>query len=216
MKFASVDDAVRAYARARERGGIASRSVVAHGREYESRCETPRCRRARTAARDAARAAGNPLPTGWVERYSKDAGAMVQRCAYCGRPRRWVDSYVMGGHVGAGRVGRPPSAMVRAGDLAPIGALLQEMAEPLELGPGRSAVFVRYVVSGHSADAVAIDASRLAVAGRLWSGDDVRRAVRQARSWMERRLRGTGLLQPRVRRFRSMGGETCRTSGFSR
>lgn len=214
MRFAHPDDAVRAYSRAVERGGIASRSVVAHGREYETRCEKPRCRKARTAARAMAREAGELVPPAWVERYSKDAGAMVQRCAYCGRPRRWVDSYVMGGHVSAGRVGRPPAAMLRRGDLSPIGRMLERMGDESELGEGRRSVYQVYAASGLSPDLVAMQATEKGVGGRRWSGDDVRRAVRQARSWMERRLRAAGLMEPKTYRFK--GGGACRTSGFSR
>lgn len=214
MRFAHPDDAVRAYARAVERGGIASRSVVAHGREYETRCEKPRCRRSRLAARALARERGEAQPLGWVDRWSKDAGAMVQRCAYCGRPRRWVDSYVMGGHVSTGRVGRPPAAMLRRGDLSPIGRMLELMGTEAELGQGRKRVYEVYAASGMSPDLVAMQASERAVGGRRWSGDDVRRAVRQARSWMERRLRAAGLMEPIGYRPRGVG--SCRKSEFSR
>lgn len=136
---------------------------------------------------------------------------MVQRCAYCGELRSWVDSYVMGGHVGAGKVGKPPASMVRVGDLAPIGRLLDAMASERELGFGRARVFVHYVTTGRSADSVALEVSDAGVGGRHWSSDDVRRAVRQCRAWMERRLQAAGLLLPRQFKPRSKGA-MCRTS----
>jgi hypothetical protein len=135
---------------------------------------------------------------------------MVQRCGYCARPRRWVDSYVFGGHIGGGRVGKPPASMTRAADLAPIGRLIELMEAPSELGPERAGIYAFYCASGLSIDAVSMEASNAELGGRRWYPNDVRRAVRQGRAWMERKLRAAGLLLARPYRSR-LGGARCQT-----
>jgi hypothetical protein len=213
--FTDPDDAVRAYARAIEKSGMPSRSVVAHGREYEERCKRPRCRakRARRAAaytralkraEKRAEDCDEPSPVDWVEVYNAEAHALVQRCAYCLRPREWVDSYVMGGQVGGGKKGRPPSTMTRAADMARISELVENMSDATELGPGVAGVYVRYAATGLSMDSIAVEASEQRIGGRTWSPADVRRCVRQGRSWLRGRLERKGLYRAKRPRFRGV------------
>jgi hypothetical protein len=109
---------------------------------------------------------------------------------------------VFGGHIGGGRVGKPPASMTRAADLAPIGRLIELMEAPSELGPERAGIYAFYCASGLSIDAVSMEASNAELGGRRWYPNDVRRAVRQGRAWMERKLRAAGLLLARPYRSR--------------
>lgn len=216
MKFRDADAAVAACARDHLNRGPGSPSIVGHGRAYASRCEKARCRRARDAERAAAKLdASKQVRPAWVSVFSREAAATIQRCGYCGSARPWRDSLVFGAHVGAGRVGQPPSAMIRAADLALVDRMLEQMCSPKELGPDRSRAYVYYVATGRSYDAVALEISRREIfGGRNWSRDDVSRAVRQGRSWMERRLQAARLLMPRQYQTRS-GGDRCKTSRLS-
>lgn len=216
MKFRDADQAVAACARDHLNRGPGSPSIVGHGRAYATRCEKARCRRARDAERAAAKLdPSRSVRPAWVSVFSREAAAVIQRCGYCASPRPWRDSLVFGAHVGAGQVGKPPAAMVRAADLALVDRMLEEMCAPNELGPERARVYVFVCATGRSFDAVALEISHLDVFGRRhWSGDDVARAVRQGRSWMERRLRAARLLMPRQYQPRN-GGDRCRTSRLS-
>lgn len=193
MKYDHPDDAVRAYARALDRSAMPSRSVVTHGREYERACLAPRCKKSRARARARARQARAEIPPDWFEDYSRDLGAIVQRCVYCQRLRTWVDAYILGGQGSGGKKGRPPSSMIRTGDIAPVSALIEQMSEENELGRTKATLYVRFVATGLSFDALAMEASEDPELGGAWSHTEVRRAVAQGRRWLERRLRDRGL-----------------------
>lgn len=216
MKFKDADQAVAACARDHLNRGPGSPSIVGTGRAYAARCEKARCRRARDTEKAAAKVdPSRTVRPAWVSVFSREAAAVIQRCGYCSTPRPWRDSLVFGAHVGAGQVGKPPSGMIRAADLAVVDRMLEQMCSPAELGTERARVYVYTVATGRSFDAVAIEVSALEVFGRRhWSGDDVARAVRQGRSWMERRLRAARLLMPRQYQTRS-GGDRCKTNRLS-
>lgn len=186
MSFSHPDQAVRDWHRADEASRAATRSIAAHGRDYDFFC--PRCRRHKT-----------------VSRYSSDERAMVLRCARCGLPRPWKDSYVLGGHAHSGRGGLPPRAMLIAGDMALVKKILEELELTPYLPPGCGRIYMAYVVSGRSEAWVAIDSSQKQVEGRSWSIADVRRAIRVSRSWLVKRLKHKGLFRPARVQTRGVG-----------
>lgn len=219
MLFDHPDAAVRAYSRLIERASSPSRSVVSHGREYEQRCTASPCKRARARLTGEAKTANrrrrivlaameaeglmaeayellNQPPQGvadWVEFYSTQSESIEQRCAFCMKERTWVDSYILGGG-GGGRRGMPPGGMVRAGDLAPVSAEIEALADEPGLGPTAAEVYVRCVTFGRSYDLTASDCTELAVGGRRWTADQVAQIVRRARARLRRRLEARGLM----------------------
>lgn len=201
MIFSSPDEAIRAYARGIDRSKTVARSVVAHGREYDPRCANKACRKARARRRARTKAAGEKPPEDWVDVYSSKDATIVMKCAYCLQPRRWKDAYILGGG-GGGKKGRAPSGMIRAGDLAPLSQVIEDMADAPAVGLDRALVYVRYAVWGKSLDMTAHEATQDQVGGRGWSKDDVARCVRIGRAYMRRHLEARGLLREQTARIR--------------
>lgn len=225
MKFNHPDAAVRAYANAIKTAGIPSRSTVSHGREYEIRCEKNSCKTARARMRrearrinrnrlrmiadcqttgDAAEATRlTDLPVmsvhDWVDFYSAKSKQIEMRCAFCMRPRHWVDSYILGGN-GGGKKGRPPGAMVRAADLAQLSSEIEALAGCDVLGPIASEIYIRHAAFGLSYDLTASDCTEIGVGGRHWTADQVKQIVRRSRRKLEVRLVNRGLMAGKLDR----------------
>lgn len=220
MRFETPEQAVRAYASAVERSSAISRSVIAHGREYDAQCSKRSCQRARRRANQSWRrrralqelSGAETLetpPHDWVQWVEHDRNPedpkrriskVVYRCAYCNGPRGFADAYILGGLGTSGRKGRPPGPMIRAGDLGPLSQEIEALQG--EVGYEQAAVYVLHCwAGGETYSETAHIATERSIGDRHWTRDQVAKAVKQARASLRRRLEIRGILHPRGHRL---------------
>lgn len=176
-RFRSADALLRAYFSAHQRAqSPRGMQVAQRGRSYAGRCSNRKCGRQ-----------GRPIgqPNG--------QGEIVQRCPQCGAPWAYSDVFELSGQARSGRGGRPPRAVVDAGDLCLFAHRL-EQARSLE--PGHAQVFLRYVFDGrYSQRTLAAKLSEERFMEKTWHTRDVRRAVERSTAVLERDLLRRGMLE---------------------
>ena len=174
MRFSDPDEAILECHRTREASASPSRSIAAHGRHYDFLC--PKCRR-------------HAMEEAW----SSDHKSRIMRCAHCMTPRPWSDAYVLSAHVASGKGGSPPGSLLRAGDFALVGGIVDRMARTPDLPPGAADIYQGWLMSGLSQAVIAMKASEKQVAQRAWTESDVKRVVRHCRRWLQAELEAAGL-----------------------
>ena len=176
MMFRGPDSAVLAWYHARERAcAPKTQSIGQSGREYAFRCANKKCRRAGTRVQVMAR-----------------KGAIIDRCRVCGTPWTWTEAYTLTGQSQSGRGVRPLSSVETSADLA---SLIHALDQTEDLSPGHADLYIAWLCVGRkSIDEIALDATRIQLAGRQWLRRDVRRAIRHARGWLETQLSRRGML----------------------
>ncbi len=176
MKFRDGDEVVTRYLRARKRASSPRGMQVAQrSRSYGVQCTNRKCKHR-----------GRPI--GQVD----GKGETIQRCPQCGTPWEFSDVFGLAGQSHSGRGGRPPRAVLDAGDLC---LFAHRLTQAKSLEPGHARVFLTWLSDGrYSHRALAERLTDENYLGQRWQTRDVRRAIDRSRAVLERDLGRRGLL----------------------